>query len=65
MDDGTRPHPDDTGREEPADERPAVDDTDAPPAVSACESAPGRVVLLESGNTDGWLSSDVTVTIDR
>jgi hypothetical protein len=62
MDDGTRSHPDHAGLDDSA-----VDDADAEarPVVSACESAPGRVVLLESGNTDGWLSSDVTVPVDR
>ncbi len=33
------------------------------PEVRACESCPGTVVLIESGNTDGWLASDVTVTV--
>jgi hypothetical protein len=31
------------------------------PAVSVCESAPGRTVFIESGNTDGWIASDLTV----
>jgi len=35
------------------------------PDISACEGCPGRTVLLEAGNTDGWLSSDVTVDVER
>jgi hypothetical protein len=31
------------------------------PAVSVCESCPGRAVFMESGNTDGWIASDLTV----
>ena len=35
------------------------------PAISVCESRPGRTVFLESGNTDGWISSDSTVDVVR
>jgi hypothetical protein len=31
------------------------------PSVSVCESRPGRTVFIESGNTDGWIASDLTV----
>ncbi|WP_169719003.1 hypothetical protein [Haloplanus natans] len=31
------------------------------PAVSVCETCPGRTVFLEAGNTDGWIASDLTV----
>jgi hypothetical protein len=31
------------------------------PTVSVCQSCPGRTVFLESGNTDGWIASDLTV----
>ena len=31
------------------------------PTVSVCETCPGRTVFLESGNTDGWIASDLTV----
>jgi hypothetical protein len=31
------------------------------PTVSVCESCPGRTVFTESGNTDGWIASDLTV----
>lgn len=34
------------------------------PEVSICEGGPGTVVLIESGNTDGWLASDLTVDVE-
>jgi hypothetical protein len=52
---GTQSHPDEKSELVP---RPA-------PEISACESCPGKIVFLESGNTDGWLSSDVTVEVRR
>lgn len=47
-----------------------VDDDGEPsspetPAVSVCESRPGRTVFIESGNTDGWIASDLTVEPTR
>jgi hypothetical protein len=33
-------------------------------AVSALRSSPDRVVFTEEGNTDGWIASDTTVTLD-
>ncbi|MFC6732551.1 MULTISPECIES: hypothetical protein [unclassified Haladaptatus] len=33
------------------------------PDIVVCETCPGRNVFLESGNTDGWISSDVTVPV--
>jgi len=33
--------------------------------VIACESAPERIVLIESGNSDGWIASDLSVEIGR
>lgn len=35
------------------------------PEIAVCESAPGKSVFLESGNTDGWIGSDVTVDVTR
>jgi hypothetical protein len=35
------------------------------PEISVCEGGPGRTVFLESGNTDGWLSSELTVEVRR
>lgn len=52
---GTRPRTDDEGEPSPSDT----------PTVSVCESCPGRTVFLESGNTDGWIASDLTVEPTR
>lgn len=35
------------------------------PEIVVCESAPERVVLIESGNTDGWIASDLSVEASR
>ena len=35
------------------------------PEISLCESCPGTSVFLESGNTDGWIASDVTIDVTR
>jgi hypothetical protein len=35
------------------------------PDISVCESCPGNRVFLESGNTDGWIASDLTVEVER
>jgi len=40
-------------------------DPEASPEISICESCPGRTVFLESGNTDGWISTDTTADITR
>ncbi|MFC7172926.1 hypothetical protein ACFR97_09390 [Haloplanus litoreus] len=48
---GTRSGTDDDGKPEMPDR----------PTVSVCESCPGRAVFMESGNTDGWIASDLTV----
>jgi hypothetical protein len=31
------------------------------PAVRVCETCPGRAVFVESGNSDGWIATDLTV----
>jgi hypothetical protein len=33
------------------------------PTLTLCESSPGKAVLIESGNSDGWIASDLTVTV--
>jgi hypothetical protein len=38
---------------------------DDSPEISLCESRPGKSVFLESGNTDGWIASDLTVDVTR
>lgn len=48
-------------------------DPDADPArddepntiISACETCPGSVVLLEAGNVDGWIATDSPVELER
>jgi hypothetical protein len=35
------------------------------PDISLCESRPGKSVLLEEGNTDGWIATDLTVDVTR
>ena len=39
-------------------EEPTTDDR---PVVRACESRPGRTVLIESENSDGWIASELVV----
>ena len=38
---------------------------DREPDICVCESCPGTLVFLESGNTDGWIASDLTVDVLR
>jgi hypothetical protein len=52
---GTQSHPEPTSDPEPHQG----------PEISICESCPGKSVLLESGNTDGWIASDLTVDVIR
>lgn len=35
------------------------------PELSLYETRPGRNVLTEEGNTNGWIASDVTVDVLR
>ncbi|WP_251342978.1 hypothetical protein [Haloplanus halophilus] len=35
------------------------------PEIAVCEGGPETAVFLESGNTDGWIASDVTVDVRR
>ena len=35
------------------------------PAITLCESRPERFVLIEDGNTDGWLATDLLVAPTR
>lgn len=50
---------------EPRNGVPPAEDRTHERDVIACESAPDRVVLIESGNKDGWIASDVTVELRR
>ena len=52
--------------ESAAAERPTALEADAElevPALSLHETRPGRKVLTEEDNVDGWISSDVTVDV--
>lgn len=40
-------------------------ESDDVPDIAICESCPGKAVFLESGNTDGWIASNLTVEVDR
>ncbi|WP_254537410.1 hypothetical protein [Halomarina litorea] len=33
--------------------------------VTACTTCPGRTLIAEEGNTDGWLSSDLVVDVEE
>lgn len=45
-----------------------VAETDAEsdtPALTLHETRPGRSVLTEEGNTDGWIATDLTVDVSE
>ncbi|MFD1569999.1 hypothetical protein [Halorubrum laminariae] len=46
-------------------EQESAPESDYGPEISLCESCPGTSVFLESGNTDGWIASDVTIDVVR
>lgn len=53
------PRSDDASTESlPADEAPA-------PPLRAHESAPGKIVLVEPDNSDGWISTDDAVDVEQ
>ena len=35
------------------------------PELSVCESAPGKAVFIESGNSDGWIAINEPVEVTR
>ena len=37
---------------------------DGSPSVTAHNSAPDRTVFVERGNKDGWIATDLTVSLD-
>lgn len=41
--------------------RVGVAGVDAASLVTAHRTAPGRIVLTERGNVDGWIASDLTI----
>jgi len=55
-----------TGTQSHADAAPeSTPGSDDRPAISVCESCPGRSVFIESENTEGWIASDDTVEVTR
>ncbi|UHQ97936.1 hypothetical protein HYG81_18920 [Natrinema zhouii] len=46
-------------------ERDTEPDATRGPEISVCESGPDKVVFIESGNTEGWISSDRVVETTR
>jgi hypothetical protein len=40
-------------------------ETPETPEISICTSCPGKSVFLEAGNSDGWISSELTVDVRR
>lgn len=43
----------------------ADDVTDGRPLVATSRTSPDRTVFVEDGNTDAWISTDVTVDLER
>ena len=35
------------------------------PELSVCESAPGKAVFIESGNSDGWIAVNEPAEVTR
>ncbi|MFW6321553.1 MAG: hypothetical protein ACOC0Z_06840 [Halohasta sp.] len=42
-----------------------VDDSADAPCISALKSSPDRTVFTEEGNCDGWIATDLIVTLSR
>ncbi|ELZ29897.1 hypothetical protein C474_12711 [Halogeometricum pallidum JCM 14848] len=49
----------------PSEESSPKSESVATPQVSVCESRPGRSVFLESGNADGWIATDLSVSVSE
>jgi len=41
------------------------EDDEEPPCVSALAASPNRTVFTEEGNCDGWIATDLIVTLRR
>ena len=52
------------GTHSPTD-RTTTPTSETDPVVPVCETCPGRAVFVESGNTDGWIATDLTVDLDQ
>jgi hypothetical protein len=55
---------DESAAGEPSTAQEASDEREVP-TLSRHETRPGRTVLAEEDNVDGWISSDVTVDVRR
>jgi hypothetical protein len=53
-----------TGTQSPPERNRGTEDPQRP-EITVCESCPGTSVFFESGNTDGWIASDLTIEVDR
>lgn len=42
-----------------------TEDDPKEPVINLHETRPGRKVLTEDGNVDGWIASDLTVEVPR
>jgi len=36
-----------------------------PPSASACETRPGRTLIVENGNREGWLVADLCLDLEN
>ena len=46
--------------ESDAESTPTLASADTP-EIAVCEGSPGRVLFMESGNSDGWIATDFVV----
>lgn len=53
----------DTSREQKETKR--TDSQDEDSRVTVHRSSPNRTVFTEEGNTDGWIATDLTVSLER
>jgi len=50
---------------DPREARREAADTEEAPSISALKSSPDRTVFTEEGNCDGWIATDLTVSLSR
>ena len=50
-----------TGTQSRTEERETESTSPPTPKIRVCETCPERLVFMESGNSDGWISSDHAV----
>jgi hypothetical protein len=54
-----------TGTQSRTEERETESTSPPTPKIRVCETCPERLVFMESGNSDGWLSSDTVLDVTR